>query len=151
MSHTELDGVQPLKRIVIVGATNRPDVIDPALLRPGRIDRLVYVPPPDLISRREIWRIQLDKVPHVSSENSSTCCYDDAINLDELAELTDGFSGAEVVACCREACMNAIGEDKDVQYVRRCHVMSAIGGVKKQITAEMLKFYQGFAGSAGQG
>ena len=82
---TELDGVQPVKRLVVVAATNRPDVIDPALLRPGRLDRLVYVPPPDKPSRREILRLSLAKVPTGAD-----------VDPEELAERTEGFSGAEV-------------------------------------------------------
>lgn len=74
-----------MKRLVVVAATNRPDVIDPALLRPGRLDRLVYVPPPDAASRREILRLSLAKVP----------CRGD-VDLDVLARRTEGFSGAEV-------------------------------------------------------
>lgn len=103
---TELDGIQPMKRLVVVAATNRPDVIDPALLRPGRLDRLVYVPPPDTPSRREILRLSLAKVPK-------------GVDVDpgELAERTEGFSGAEVsggkpalfpmtvVGCFQNMCM----------------------------------------------
>lgn len=82
---TELDGIQPVKRLVVVAATNRPDVIDPALLRPGRLDRLVYVPPPDTSSRREILRLSLAKVPSAGD-----------VDREELAQRTEGFSGAEV-------------------------------------------------------
>lgn len=82
---TELDGIQPVKRLVVVAATNRPDVIDPALLRPGRLDRLVYVPPPDTPSRMEILRLSLARVP---------CASD--VDREELAKRTEGFSGAEV-------------------------------------------------------
>lgn len=82
---TELDGIQPMKKLVVVAATNRPDVIDPALLRPGRLDRLVYVPPPDTTSRREILRLSLAKVPRGVD-----------VDPEELAERTEGFSGAEV-------------------------------------------------------
>lgn len=82
---TELDGIQPLKRVVVVAATNRPDVIDPALLRPGRLDRLVYVPPPDTPSRREILRLALAKIPAAGD-----------VDREELARKTAGFSGAEV-------------------------------------------------------
>lgn len=74
-----------MKRLVVVAATNRPDVIDPALLRPGRLDRLVYVPPPDELSRRDILRLSLAKVP---------CAGD--VEVEALARRTEGFSGAEV-------------------------------------------------------
>lgn len=83
---TELDGIQPVKRLVVVAATNRPDVLDPALLRPGRLDRLVYVPPPDMPSRREILRLSLAKVPSAGD-----------VDREEVARRTQGFSGAEVL------------------------------------------------------
>ncbi len=85
-----------------MAATNRPDMIDPALLRPGRLDRLVYVPPPDLTSRRRIFEIGLRSMPTTSN-----------INLNMLAEDAEGLSGAEVIGVCREAALGAIEENKD--------------------------------------
>ncbi len=99
---TELDGIQPLKRVVTVAATNRPDMIDPALLRPGRLDRLVYVPPPDLTSRKRIFEIGLRNMPTASN-----------IDLGVLTEGSEGLSGAEVIGVCREAALGAIEENKD--------------------------------------
>jgi AAA family ATPase len=88
----EIDGVESLKGVTIVAATNRPDMIDPALLRPGRLDRIVYVPLPDAETRRDIFRIHFRKMPVAHD-----------IELEELIELTNGYSGAEVAAVCHEA------------------------------------------------
>lgn len=82
---TELDGVEALGHVIVVGATNRPDRIDPALLRPGRLDRVVHVPLPDQLTRTDIFRIQFRKTPTA-----------DDVSVSELADLTAGYSGAEV-------------------------------------------------------
>ncbi|MHB1908055.1 MAG: CDC48 family AAA ATPase [Nitrososphaerales archaeon] len=94
---TELDGLEELRDIVVIGATNRPDMIDPALLRPGRFDKLLYIPVPDLEARKEIFRIHLDKKPIASD-----------VSLDELASKTEGYSGAEIQGVAETATMNAI-------------------------------------------
>ncbi|CAM9337816.1 unnamed protein product [Scytosiphon promiscuus] len=130
---TELDGIQPVKRLVVVAATNRPDVIDPALLRPGRLDRLVYVPPPDMLSRREILRLSLAKVP---------CAGD--VEHEVLARRTEGFSGAEVVALCREASICALEEDRSATQVRQAHLLEALGQMRPQITPSVLASYASF-------
>ncbi|CAM9261287.1 unnamed protein product [Hapterophycus canaliculatus] len=132
---TELDGIQPVKRLVVVAATNRPDVIDPALLRPGRLDRLVYVPPPDVLSRREILRLSLAKVP---------CAGD--VEPEVLARRTEGFSGAEVVALCREASICALEEDRSATEVRQVHLLEALGQMRPQITPSVLASYASFHG-----
>ncbi len=129
---TELDGVQPLRRVVVVAATNRPDLLDPALLRPGRIDRKVYVPPPDVVSRREILGIALRGVPVA-----------DDVNLDEVARSTEGFSGAEMVALCREAALGAVEEDPEhARVVAGRHLAQALAGWQRQITPQMVNFYR---------
>ncbi|KAJ2395385.1 AAA+-type ATPase, partial [Coemansia sp. RSA 2603] len=130
---TEMDGIEPLVNVIVVAATNRPDVIDPGILRPDRIDRLVYVGPPDLETRGEILRIQLRK----------TACADD-VDIDILAERTDGFSGAEVVAICQDAAIEAISEDPDAECVYMRHFEMCLRGFKKRITPEMIEFYSNF-------
>jgi transitional endoplasmic reticulum ATPase len=94
---TEMDGLEPLHNVVVIAATNRPDIMDPALLRPGRFDRLVYVPPPDLQARKEILRIHTKGKP-----------LDDDVDLDRLATKMDKYTGAEISAVCNEAVMLAI-------------------------------------------
>lgn len=96
---TELDGLEELRDVVIIGATNRPDMIDPALLRPGRFDKLLYVPTPDLAARKEILVIQLTGRP-LSND----------VNVDDLAAKTEGYSGADIQAVAETASMLAIRE-----------------------------------------
>ncbi|WP_455391558.1 CDC48 family AAA ATPase [[Eubacterium] cellulosolvens] len=96
---TELDGLESLHDIVVIGATNRPDMIDPAILRPGRFDRLIYIPEPDYDARKEIFKIHTRGKP--LSRN---------VKLDKLAKDTEGFSGADIAAVCNEAVMLSIRE-----------------------------------------
>jgi transitional endoplasmic reticulum ATPase len=94
---TELDGLEELKDVVVIGATNRPDIIDPALLRPGRFDRRLYVPVPDLEARKEIFSIHLRGRP-LSSE----------VDISKLAQRTEGYTGADIEEVCETAVMMAI-------------------------------------------
>ncbi len=96
---TELDGLEELRAVVVIAATNRPDIIDPALLRPGRFDKLLYVPPPDLEARKEILRIHTRNKPLAED-----------VDLDEIAERTEGYTGADLAAICNTAVMLAIRE-----------------------------------------
>lgn len=96
---TEMDGIEELRGVVVIAATNRPDMLDPALLRPGRFDKLLYVPPPDLEARKEILRIHTRKKPLA-----------DDVNLDDLAKRTEGYTGADLEALCNTAVMLAIRE-----------------------------------------
>ncbi|KAJ1344874.1 hypothetical protein BSLG_000389 [Batrachochytrium salamandrivorans] len=129
----EMDGIEPLVNVTVVAATNRPDILDSALLRPGRIDSILYVAPPDLDSRKQIFRIQTNRM----------ACSDDVV-LNVLAEMTDGFSGAEVVSACQEAAMQAMEEDLDAICVSQCHFVNAIESITPRITQQMLKFYDDF-------
>ncbi|KAI9209218.1 P-loop containing nucleoside triphosphate hydrolase protein [Polychytrium aggregatum] len=134
----EMDGIEPLVNVTVVAATNRPDILDSALLRPGRFDRILYVAPPDLATRRDIFRIQLQKMP---------CAAD--VDLDELAQLTQGFSGAECVSVCQTAAMKAMEEDIGVDAVGRKHFADAARAVTPRITPEMLAFYDQFRSRSG--
>jgi len=96
---TELDGLEELRDVTVIAASNRPDIIDPALLRPGRFDRLIYVPPPDKEARKEIFKIHTKKKPLAKD-----------VDLDKLAEETEGYTGADIAAVCNEAVMFAIRE-----------------------------------------
>ncbi len=97
----ELDGFDPLSNVRVIAATNRIDILDPAILRPGRFDRIIHVPLPDINGRMEIFRIHLAKMS--LAEN---------INIRQLAEITEGFSGADIKAVCVEAGYNAIRENR---------------------------------------
>ena len=99
---TELDGMESLSNVTIVAATNRPDIMDAALLRPGRLDRILYVSPPDVASRRKILEIQKSKM-----------AFDEDVNLERFVEVTEGYSGAEMVALCQEAGFRALERDAE--------------------------------------
>lgn len=131
----EIDGVEELKGVIIVGATNRPDAIDPALLRPGRLDRHVYVSPPDQEARRQIF----DK------NTSKFNLQDKDALLSKLVNMTDGFSGSECVLLCQEAGLNAIMSDNNCKNVSESNFIAAIGDISKNITPEMIHYYQDFA------
>jgi transitional endoplasmic reticulum ATPase len=94
---TEIDGLEDLNDVTVIAASNRPDIIDPALLRPGRFDRSIYVPPPDLEARMEIFKIHTREKPLA-----------DDVDLDELSRKTENFTGADIAAVCNEAVMLAI-------------------------------------------
>ncbi|MEM2914977.1 MAG: CDC48 family AAA ATPase [Candidatus Bathyarchaeia archaeon] len=96
---TEMDGLEELRGVVVIAATNRPDIIDPALLRPGRFDKLLYVPLPDFEARKEILKIHLNKKPLAED-----------INIEELAKRTENYTGADLAAICNTAVMLAIRE-----------------------------------------
>jgi transitional endoplasmic reticulum ATPase len=107
---TEMDGMNSKKTVFIIGATNRPDIIDPALLRPGRLDQLIYIPLPDKASRRQIFKANLRKSPIAPD-----------VDLELLANVTEGFSGADITEICQRACKYAIREsiEKDIEMERR--------------------------------
>lgn len=111
---TELDGVEPLRNVVVVGATNRPDLVDPALLRPGRLERLVFVPPPDATARGEILRAAARGVPLAAD-----------VDLDALAGAVEGFSAADCAALIREAALVAMRESLDAARVTAAHMAAA--------------------------
>ncbi|ABE52571.1 CDC48 family AAA ATPase [Methanococcoides burtonii] len=140
---TEIDGIEELKDIVIVAATNRPDIIDPALLRPGRFDRLIYVRPPDKEERAKILDIHLSGKPIAED-----------VKLEELAELTEGYVGADIEAICREAAMMTLreiirpGMTKDEVYetvknvvIQRSHFSTAIKRVRASTSLDEMKRY----------
>lgn len=97
---TEMDGMSAKKTVFIIGATNRPDIIDPALLRPGRLDQLIYIPLPDEDSRHSIFKSCLRKSPIAKD-----------VDLRALARYTQGFSGADITEICQRACKYAIREN----------------------------------------
>ena len=96
---TEMDGLEELRNVVIIAATNRPDIVDPALLRPGRFDRLLFVPPPDLEARKQIFKIHTSKTP--LAEDVST---------DDFAKRTDGYTGADIASVANTAVMLSLRE-----------------------------------------
>jgi len=100
---TEMDGLQTLKNVIVIAATNRPDVLDPALLRQGRFDRIIELPIPDLKARIEIFKVHTKRMPLAKD-----------VSLEELAKQTEGYTGAEIEGICREAGLNAIRNNRSV-------------------------------------
>ena len=131
---SEMDGLERSKGVVVIGATNRPDILDPALLRPGRFDRLIYVPPPDKEARYEIFKIHTRKMPLAKD-----------VDLWELAEMTEGYTGADIEAVCIEAALNAAREDINAKLVRRDHFMKALEKVGPSLSPEMIAEYKRMA------
>jgi len=111
---TEIDGVGARKSVFVIGATNRPDILDPAIMRPGRLDQLIYIPLPDFDSRLSIFKANLRKSP-----------LGDDINFGQLANITDGFSGADITEVCQRACKLAIREEIAVQEVAEAEAIKA--------------------------
>ena len=127
----EMDGIAPLENVVVIAATNRPDLLDPALLRPGRLDRIIYVPPPDIKARFEILKIHTRNVPLAKD-----------VDLEELARMTEGYTGADLELLVREAVLLAMREDINCSEVQMRHFLEALKKIKPSITPEMLRFYE---------
>jgi transitional endoplasmic reticulum ATPase len=143
---TEMDGLEELRNVIIIAATNRPDIIDSALLRPGRFDRLLFVPPPDLEARKQIFKIHTRKTPLAED-----------VNLDELARKTDGYTGADIASLANTGVMLALREHiskaKDPEdakkrakglKVAKRHFDEALQKIKPMSTEE-LKMYERFS------
>ncbi|OZV79789.1 ATPase [Micromonospora echinospora] len=131
---TELDGVEALRNVVVVGATNRPDLVDPALLRPGRLERLVYVPPPDAEARVEILKASSRNVPLA-----------DEVDLAGLAESLDGFSAADCAALVREAALAAMRESLTASTVTAAHVERARARVRPSLDPAQVAWLAAYA------
>ncbi|MCL7393150.1 MAG: CDC48 family AAA ATPase [Thaumarchaeota archaeon] len=140
---TEMDGLEELRGVVVIAATNRPDIIDPALLRPGRFDKLLYVPPPDIEARKEILKIHLKKKPLAED-----------VDIEDIARRTEGYTGADLAAVCNTAVMLAIREHimgnknpdeakKNVKNIKVCrrHFEEALRKVKP-ISQKELEMYK---------
>ncbi|MGP3708315.1 AAA family ATPase [Gordonia paraffinivorans] len=130
---TELDGVEPLQDVVVLGATNRPDLIDPALLRPGRLERLVFVPPPDAAARADILRTSGRDVPL------------DGVDLDELAAELEGYSAADCSALLREAALSAMRRDIDAAVVTAGDVAEARSRVRPSLDPAQVENLRAYA------
>ncbi len=130
---TELDGLEVKKDIVVIAATNRPDILDPALIRPGRIDRMLLVPPPDEIGRLEILKIFTKEMPLTNN-----------IDLNVLNKILNGFSGADIETLCREAGMIALRENIRARKITKEHFKQATELINPSIVPEVIKWYETF-------
>ena len=131
---TEMDGIEKLENVVVIAATNRPDILDPALLRPGRFDRIIYVPPPDAKGRFEIFKVHTRKMPLAED-----------VDLWRLAELTEGYTGADIEAVCREAAMVALREKFEPRPVEMKHFLEALKKIPPSLTKEDIEKYERLA------
>jgi transitional endoplasmic reticulum ATPase len=131
---TELDGIEVLKSVVVIAATNRPEIIDPALIRSGRFDRLVFVGPPGKAGRIDIFNIHLKnlKEKHLSQD----------VNIDELADLTENYVGSDIESLCREAVMLSLRENFDTDIVEMRHFNDALKKVRPALADDMVEYYQ---------
>jgi transitional endoplasmic reticulum ATPase len=121
---TEMDGLSEMKNVFVLAATNRPDIIDPALLRPGRFDKIIEIPMPDTVTRRAIFAVHTKRMPLAKD-----------VSLDELASLTDNYTGAEIENIVREAGMSAIRNSKEI--VTKADFTFALKEVKPTIPKEL--------------
>ncbi|PIV70480.1 MAG: ATPase [Euryarchaeota archaeon CG01_land_8_20_14_3_00_38_12] len=130
---TSMDGMEALENVVVIGATNRPDILDRALLRAGRFDRLVQIPVPDKDARLKILEVHTKDMPLKD------------VSLEELAEKTDGYVGADIESLCREAALISLREDMNAKTVTKKHFEEAIKSVTPSVTDETVKYYERIA------
>ncbi|AEH35702.1 CDC48 family AAA ATPase [Halopiger xanaduensis] len=128
---TELDGLEDMEDVMVIGATNRPDMIDPALLRSGRFDRLVMIGEPDVEGRERILEIHTEDTPLAAD-----------VSLREIAEITDGYVGSDLESIAREAAIEALREDEEADVVEMRHFRQAMENVRPTITEDILDYYE---------
>ncbi len=127
----EISGLEELHNISVIAATNRPDIMDPALLRPGRFERLILVPPPDEKARLEILKLYTEKMPIAKD-----------VDIKELSKKLDGYTGADIEALCREAGITALREDMKAKTVNQKHFDAALENVKPTIDPKIMSYYK---------
>ncbi len=132
---SEMDGLEELQSVVVIGATNRPNLIDPALLRPGRFDELVYVGVPDAAGRERILRIQTEKMPLASD-----------VDLGAIAEQTERYTGADLEDVVRRAGLVALRQSLQTREVTQAHFEEALADSRATVTPEMENEYQAMSG-----
>ena len=128
---TELDGLEEMGNVMVIGATNRPDMIDPALLRSGRFDRLVFIGEPEQEGREQILKIHTQNSPLAPD-----------VSLREIAEITDGYVGSDLESIAREAAMVALREDDAAEEVEMRHFREAMENVRPTITDDIMDYYE---------
>jgi transitional endoplasmic reticulum ATPase len=130
---TEMDGIISLEDVVIIAATNRPDIVDPAVLRPGRFDRLIYVSEPDEKARLEIFKLYTKSMPLATD-----------VDIAHLANTSKSYSGADIDALCREAAMHALRRDVNSKEVTLADFLKATEKIGPSIQSDMEAWYKGF-------
>jgi transitional endoplasmic reticulum ATPase len=127
---TEMDGLQDLNDVIIIGASNRPDIIDTGLLRPGRFDRIIHCPSPDRETRVKVLEIHTGKMPL------------DKVELSKIADKTEGYTGADLENLCREAAIQALRKDMDAKKVGTKHFEEALKVVRPSMSKEIEETYK---------
>jgi transitional endoplasmic reticulum ATPase len=127
----EMDGLEDLNDVLVIGATNRPDMLDPAVLRPGRFDKILLVPAPEEQGRLQILKIHTRGMPLAKD-----------VNLIDLSKKTIGFTGADVEAFAREAAMIALRENKETKQVKNKHFNEALKKIKPSVSKSILEVYK---------
>jgi len=128
---SEMDGIEELQNVMIIGATNRPDMLDPAILRPGRFDRILLIGPPDRDGRLEIIKIHTAKMPLAKD-----------VDINKLADLTEGYVGADLEGMLREAAMISLRENKDTKDVKKKHFDEAMRKIKASVSKDSMDRYR---------
>merc|ERR1712127_636478 len=161
---SEIDGIGGGKTLFVIGATNRPDILDPGIMRPGRLDQLIYIPLPDRDSRVAIFKANLRKSPIA-----------DDITFEQLSEVTDGFSGADITEICQRAAKNAIRDSiaagierqnrveagelmqgeadalpDPVPFITRVHFEASMGKARRSVTPDVVQQYDDFTAKTKQ-
>ena len=132
---SEMDGLEELRAVIVIGATNRPDVIDPALIRPGRFDELILVPIPDEGARREIFKVHTGKMALAED-----------VDIEKLVSMTDKYTGADIAAVCKKAGRLALREDLHAKNVKQSHFLKAIAETGPSVTPDTMKYYEAIKG-----
>ena len=127
----EMDGIEDLSNVIVVGATNRPDMLDAALLRPGRFDRILLVPTPTKEGRAEVFKIHTKNMPLAKD-----------VNLNHLIEKTEGYVGADIESLVREAAMLALRENIDSKEVKMKHFEDALKKVGPSVSRTDMDRYR---------
>jgi len=137
---SEMDGLEELRGVVVIGASNRPDLIDAALLRPGRFDEVVLVPPPDEKARLDILKVHVKNM-----------ALDDNVNLEALAKRTEEYSGADIQALCRKAGVIALHENIKIDKISKRHFDAALNKINPSTTPQTKEYYEEVARKLGRG
>ncbi|MCL4453658.1 VCP-like ATPase [Ferroplasma sp.] len=136
---TSMDGIEVLNGVVVIAATNRPDIIDPALLRAGRFDKIIYIPPPEEEGRLKILEVHTKNMPLAKD-----------VNLQDIARRTEGYVGADLENLCREAGMMAYRENSDATEVNQDAFLKAMKSIRPSIDKNVVKFYNDLAATMGR-
>ncbi|MCL5787131.1 MAG: CDC48 family AAA ATPase [Candidatus Thermoplasmatota archaeon] len=136
---TSMDGIEVLQGVVVVGASNRPDILDSALLRAGRFDKMIYIPPPDAEGRLKILKVHTKNMPLASD-----------VDLKKIANIGDGYVGADLENLVREAGMIAYRKDPNATKVTQADFMDAMNAIKPSVDEEVLKFYNTISSNMGK-